>query len=181
MEAALPCWLLGLVWRHRPCGPLAPGGHRECAPLPGSWKPASLFQPRVGLKPGMHSLPLGVRNIPCTLGWEHGGHCRAEHMGAGSKRRPGMCVGAAFAQPHRPISRCWRCWSRASSGPKGTAPAAKPAEDPSCCQGAAGVDDVLGWWPWPMPIRGVLEGKAVQSPPLAKDAALLPCLLLLQE
>lgn len=68
MEAVLPCWLLGLVWRHRPCGPLAPGGHHECAPLPGSWKPASLFQPRVGLKPGTHSLPLGVRNMSLYSG-----------------------------------------------------------------------------------------------------------------
>lgn len=97
MEAVLPCWLLGFVWRHRPCGPLAPGGHHECAPLPGSWKPASLFQPRVGLKPGTHSLPLGVRNIPCTLGWEHGGHCRAEHMGCWEQEET------------RDVCGCWLC------------------------------------------------------------------------
>lgn len=136
MEVALPCWLLGLVVEMQtmrsPCSGWAPGACPSARQLQ-----ASIPVPAPFWAETRHALSTtwGEKYVPVLRAGSVVGTAVQSTWAAGSKRRPGMCPSAGFAQPHRPISRCRRCWSRASSGLKGTAPAAKPAEDPSCCQG----------------------------------------------
>ena len=136
MEVALPCWLLGLVVETQtmqsPCSGWAPGACPSARQLQ-----ASIPVPAPFWAETRHALSntWGEKYIPVLRAGSVVGTVVQSTWAAGSKRRPGTCPSAGFAQPHRPISRCRRCWSRASSGLKGTAPAAKPAKDPSCCQG----------------------------------------------